>query len=83
MYDGHWTTHSGSYRLLSGGGARLRLSLSELLSDLTVGNGVLDARQLVACGFVDASEFCDGEIDVPAELAESGALLTEGSIAGR
>ena len=69
--------------LLSGVGTRLRQSLSELLSDLRVGNAVLDALQFIACGFVDASEFCDGEVDVRAELVQSGFLLTEGFVAGR
>ena len=69
--------------LLSGGGARLWQSLSELLSDLRVGNAVLDLLQFIACGFVDASEFCDGEIDVRAELVQSFFLLTEGFVAGR
>ena len=68
--------------LLSGGGTRLWQSLSELLSDLRVGNAVLDLLQFIACGFVDASEFCDGEVDVPAELLQSGFLLTEGFVAG-
>ena len=69
--------------LLSGGGARLWQSLSELLSDLGVGNAVLDPLQFIACGLVDVSEFCDGEVDVRAELVQSFFLLTEGFVAGR